>query len=250
MLNKSELEDIQNIESKYYMKPIIESINSDISKNNIKWQEVFDKLYNYLENNKNAVKELTQKRVKEGKITNSEQAIKSIAGGAFSNLIIWVFLKNKELNYIKENIFITSNIRRIKEWKNLFLIKVGEETQKPDVDLVIYSLNSNNNLHKCMILSLKTSLRERAGQTYKWKLLMEIANEKSKLKDKYDISYNPPVLPLVCFATVNFYNEINNPQNRGMFKFFDCAFIGKNIEKKDFIKPLSYIIEYVNKELL
>ena len=250
MLNKSELDDIQNIESKYYMKPIIEAINLDISKNNIKWHEVFDKLYNYLENNKNAVKELTQKRVKEGKITNSEQAIKSIAGGSFSNLIVWVFLKNKELNNIKENIFITSNIRRIKEWKNLFLIKVGEETQKPDVDLVIYSLNSNNNLHKCMILSLKTSLRERAGQTYKWKLLMEIAKEESKLKDKYDISYNPPVLPLVCFATVNFYNEINNPQNRGMFKFFDCAFIGKNIEKKDFIKPLSYIIEYVNKELL
>lgn len=249
MLNKTELNDIQNIESKYYMKPIIESINLDISKNNVKWNEVFDKLYNYLENNKNTVKKLTQKRVKEGKITNSEQAIKSIAGGAFSNLIVWVFLKNKERNYIKENIFITSNIRRIKEWQNLFLIKVGEETQKPDVDLVIYSLNSNNQLHKCMILSLKTSLRERAGQTYKWKLLMEIAKEESKLKDKYDITYNPPVLPLVCFATVNFYNEINNPQNRGMFKFFDCAFIGKNIEKKDFIKPLSYIIEYVNKEL-
>lgn len=249
MLNKTELNDIQNIESKYYMKPIIESINLDISKNNVKWNEVFDKLYNYLENNKNAVKELTQKRVKEGKIINSEQAIKSIAGGAFSNLIVWVFLKNKERNYIKENIFITSNIRRIKEWQNLFLIKVGEETQKPDVDLVIYSLNSNNQLHKCMILSLKTSLRERAGQTYKWKLLMEIAKEESKLKNKYDITYNPPVLPLVCFATVNFYNEINNPQNRGMFKFFDCAFIGKNIEKKDFIKPLSYIIEYVNKEL-
>lgn len=96
MLNNIELKDIQNIESKYYMKPIIESINLDISKNNIKLNEVFDKLYNYLENN----------------------------------------------------------------------------------------------------------------------------------------------------------NEINNPQNRGMFKFFDCAFIGKNIEHKDFIKPLSYIIEYVNKELL
>ena len=249
MLNIIELNDIQNIESKYYMKPIIDAINLDILKNNLKWHEVFDRLYNYLENNKDTVKELTQKRVKEGKIINSEQAIKSIAGGAFSNLIIWVFLKNKENNYIKENIFITSNIIRIKEWQKLFLIKVGEETQKPDVDLVIYSLNSNNDLNKCLILSLKTSLRERAGQTYKWKLLMEIAKEESKLKDKYDISYNPPVLPLVCFATVNFYNEINNPQNRGMFKFFDCAFIGKNIETKDFIKPLSYIIEYVNKEL-
>lgn len=115
MLNIIELNDIQNIESKYYMKPIIDAINLDISKNNLKWHEVFDRLYNYLENNKYTVKELTQKRVKEGKIKNSEQAIKSIEGGAFSNLIIWVFLKNKENNYIKENIFITSNIRRIKE---------------------------------------------------------------------------------------------------------------------------------------
>ena len=98
MLNIIELNNIQNIESKYYMKPIIDAINLDISKNNLKWHEVFDRLYNYLENNKDTVKELTQKRVKEGKIKNSEQAIKSIAGGAFSNLIIWVFLKNKENN--------------------------------------------------------------------------------------------------------------------------------------------------------
>lgn len=35
MLNKTELNDIQNIESKYYMKPIIESINLDISKKKI-----------------------------------------------------------------------------------------------------------------------------------------------------------------------------------------------------------------------
>ena len=39
-------------------------------------------------------------------------------------------------------------------------------------------------------LSLKTSLREKTGQTYKWKLLMEIANAESAIKDKYDISYH------------------------------------------------------------
>ncbi len=75
-------------------------------------------------------------------------------------------------------------------------------------------------LKKCLILSLKTSLRERATQTYKWKLLMEIAYSDSKLKEKYDIVYDPPILPLVCFATINFYNEIDRPQQRGMFKFF------------------------------
>ena len=79
---------------------------------------------------------------------------------------------------------------------------------------------------------------------------MEIANADSHIKEKYNISYNPPVLPFVCFATVNFYDEINNPQHKGMFKFFDCAFIGKNIETEEFIKPLSYIIEYVNENLI
>ncbi len=50
------------------------------------------------------------------------------------------------------------------------------------------------------------------------KKIKELLTE-SILKEKYNISYNPPILPLVCFATVNFYNEINNPQHRGMFKF-------------------------------
>ena len=89
-------------------------------------------------------------------------------------------------------------------------ITVDGETQKPDCDLIIYSLKENQDLKKCIILSLKTSLRERAGQTYKWKLLMEIATTENSIKKKYNISYNPDEMPIVCFATVNFYNEINS----------------------------------------
>jgi len=37
-------------------------------------------------------------------------------------------------------------------------LEILKETQKPDVDLVIYSLDSTDNLKKCLILSLKTSL--------------------------------------------------------------------------------------------
>ncbi len=103
-------------------------------------------------------------------------------------------------------------------------------------------------LSKCIILSLKTSLRERAGQTYKWKLLMEIATSDNPIKDKYKIYYNVLEIPIVCFATINFYNEINNPQHRGMFKFFDKAFIAKNIQT-DFISHLSEIVEFVNEKL-
>lgn len=249
MLSKIEIKTLQEIESKYYMQPMIAKINADISTKTLSFQEIFNHLYGYLVDCKDEVDNLIQKRIQKGEIKDASQARKSIAGSAFSNLIIWVFLKNKEQGRVKQNIFITSKISSIPQWQDLFYIKVGEETQKPDVDLVIYSLNSNAKLHKCLILSLKTSLRERAGQTYKWKLLMEVANTETSIKEKYDISYNPPILPLVCFATVNFYNEINNPQHKGMFKFFDCAFIGKNIQTGDFIKPLSCLIDYISEKL-
>lgn len=249
MLNDNELKILQEIESKYYMQPMIAKMNTDISSKTFNLREIFNHLYSYLVDCKDEVEALIQIRIQKGEIKDANQARKSIAGSAFLNLIVWVFLKNKAQNTISQNIFITSKISSIPQWQDLFYIKVGEETQKPDVDLVIYSLDSNAKLHKCLILSLKTSLRERAGQTYKWKLLMEIANAESSIKEKYDISYNPPILPLVCFATVNFYNEINNPQHRGMFKFFDCAFIGKNIQTGDFIKPLSYLIDYIGEEL-
>jgi type II restriction enzyme len=91
-------------------------------------------------------------------------------------------------------------------------------------------------------------LRERANQTYKWKLLLEIATTNNPIKDKYNISYLLDKMPLVCFATVNFYNEINNPQHRGMFKFFDKSFIGKPINA-DFIETLSSLIDFANEKL-
>jgi len=141
------------------------------------------------------------------------------------------------------------------------------EQQKPDCDLIIYSyhtsakISDGNNQEipypKCIILSLKTSLRERASQTYKWKLLLEIANDHgSKIKEKYGINYNVPEIPLICFVTVNFYNEINNPQQRGMLKFFDKAFLAKKLDNEketdlnrqksqDFIRPLSELVDFV-----
>lgn len=249
MLNKIEIKTLREIENKYYMQPMLESIIKDLKNNKLNLQEVFNNLYGYLLNSKEAVEKLLKERVNRNEIKDISQARKSIAGSAFSNLIIWVFLKNKESKNIDKDIFITNKISQIPHFKDLFYIKVGEETQKPDVDLVIYRLDSKQNLASCLILSLKTSLRERAGQTYKWKLLMEIANTESSIKEKYNISYNPPIQPLVCFATVNFYNEINNPQHRGMFKFFDCAFIGKNIQTGDFIKPLSYMLDYIREQL-
>jgi type II restriction enzyme len=171
----------------------------------------------------------------------------------------------------------------VRGFEEISTIRLGDgERQKPDCDLIIYSYRKNvkelqsrdssdleESYPKCIILSLKTSLRERAAQTYKWKLLLEIANDGgSRIREKYGITYNIPEIPLICFVTINFYDEINSPQQRGMLKFFDRAFLAKRVDRqleenlatinreentalekqkpKEFISPLSELVDFVN----
>lgn len=241
---------LSEIEKSFYMLPVIKRFQKIISQENgnLKaWRNLFDLIYNVLIESKNEVENILDKRKKEGKIKDIRQAMKSIAGHAFSSSIIYIFLNNKIIGNIKPEIFITSKKSQVKNFDEIVTINVDGETQKPDADLIIYS-QKQNRVKSCIILSLKTSLRERAGQTYKWKLLMEIATSKNPIKDRYNISYKSKTMPLICFATANFYSEINNPQHKGMFKFFDKAFIAKPI-KNNFISPLSEIVDFVNQAL-
>lgn len=246
-LTEEEKEDLQQIERTYYMRPILNKIENLIENGTINWRTAFNKIHDVMLESENEVRRILENRKEKKEIKDISQAMKSVAGNAFSNCIIYLFLKNKIEGYIQPYIYITSKKSRIKGFENIATINVGEETQKPDADIVIYTKN-NNTIDKCIILSLKTSLRERAGQTYKWKLLMEIATTDNPIKDKYNISYNVSEIPIICFATVNFYNEINNPQHKGMFKFFDMAFIAKEINV-NFISPLSNLIDFANKKL-
>jgi len=253
MLNKEENKTLESIKANPYMQKTIALVDNFVenhaSKNKkVAYLVVFDEVFRILNEAKSFVDEYLADRKAKGEIKDEKQALKSIAGNSFSSALVYIFLKNKELNNIREDIFITSQLSKIPSFKEVSVINVDGETQKPDCDLVIYSLNADETLKKCMILSLKTSLRERAGQTYKWKLLMEIATSDNSIKDKYNIDYNPEKMPLVAFATVNFYNEINNPQHRGMFKFFDKSFIAKNVDA-DFIARMSTLPNYVNEKL-
>jgi type II restriction enzyme len=243
---------LKTIRENPYMKRTLDLIEERVSKSKLKpkdaYKSVFDDLCEILNEAKTFVDGYLTDRKKKGEITDEKQAIKSIAGNSFSQALIFIFLKNKELENIRDDIFITSQTSKVPSFDKISVIDVDGETQKPDCDLVIYSLNEDQTLKKCMILSLKTSLRERASQTYKWKLLMEIATSDNVIREKYNISYSPKILPKICFATVNFYDEINQPQHRGMFKFFDQSFIAKHI-KADFIARLSSLPDYVNKSL-
>ena len=253
MLSKEENKVLDGIKATPYMEKTIALVEEFVEKhtsNSIKiaYLVVFDEIFRILNEAKPFVDNYLSERKTKGEIKDEKQALKSIAGNSFSLTLIYIFLKNKEIGNIRDHIFITSQTSKVPSFKEVSIINVDGETQKPDCDLVIYSLNEDNSLKKCMILSLKTSLRERAGQTYKWKLLMEIATFDNPIKEKYNINYNPEKMPLVAFATVNFYNEINSPQHRGMFKFFDKSFIAKNIDA-DFIERMSTLPKFVNENL-
>lgn len=83
MLNESELKTLQNIESKYYMQPMLKAIKADLDTQKITLQSCFNHLYEYLVVSKQQVENLIQARIAKGEITDASQARKSIAGGAF-----------------------------------------------------------------------------------------------------------------------------------------------------------------------
>lgn len=272
--NSQENELIETINKAYYMQPVISKIDAILAIQDVEiYQNAFNHLYEVIQGSQEEVEKIIEQRKFQGLIKDEKQTAKAVVGNIFPYAVIYIFLKNKEIKNIDQHIYITNKKSTIQGFEDISTIKLGDgEQQKPDCDLIIYSYttsskvsdgNNEENLYpKCIILSLKTSLRERAAQTYKWKLLLEIANDHgSKIKEKYGITYNVREIPLICFVTVNFYNEINNPQQRGMLKFFDKAFLAKNLneetqvnEKKidlnrqksqTFISPLSELVDFV-----
>jgi len=254
ILNKNEAGLLKVLSKTYYMQSIQARIDDrvrQLGKGKTGWQKVLDHLNEILREAQNDVEKILDVRIASGETSDKSQAYKSIAKNAFSNAITYIFVQNKFYGNVSERIFITNKKSVIPGFEKVFTINVGKEAQEPSMDLILYSLKENSELNKCIILSLKTSLLERADQIHEWKLLMELAMSNCKVRDKYTISYHSPTIPLVCFVTIDSYNEINNPQHRGMFKFFDRAFIGKPIDSTatSFISPLSSLIDFANEQL-
>jgi type II restriction enzyme len=252
-LNKYESSFLEKVLVNQYMKPIQKRVDSWVEKSGNSqsgWKMVFDHLDEILRDVKDDLDEILNIRLASGKISDKKQAIRSISGNLFANTIIYVFIQNKLVGNISEDIFI-NNKSVAPDFEELFTISIGEQLEKLNINLVIYSRKENSESNKCIALFPLQSDGNQFKKAYKWKLLMEIAMSDCAVRDKYAISYAPSTVPLVCFITLNFYNEINNPQHRGMFKFFDRAFIGKPIDPQatNFISPLSSLIEFVNEKL-
>ena len=214
------------------------------------YRKILSHLSSIMRSAQDNVEAIIQSRVDSGEISNADQARKSTAGNIFQQMIAYTFAKNIVLGNITGNLTVTMSTANILD--EYATIKVGEDSQKPDSDVLIY--DEDDTASPIMNFSCKTSCRERAGQTYKWKLLSDLAScdcEHKEGNDKcpvniYQLDYSLRRKIKVCFVTADFYDEISQPQIAAMFNFFDYSYIAKPTSSITTIKPLETVIDDIN----
>lgn len=214
------------------------------------YRKILSHLSSIMRSAQDNVEAIIQSRVDSGEISNADQARKSTAGNIFQQMIAYTFAKNIVLGNITGNLTVTMSTANILD--EYATIKVGEDSQKPDSDVLIY--DEDDTASPIMNFSCKTSCRERAGQTYKWKLLSDLAScdcEHKEGNDKcpvniYQLDYSLRRKIKVCFVTADFYDEISQPQIAAMFNFFDYSYVAKPTSSITTIKPLETVIDDIN----
>ena len=205
---------------------------------------ILDYLDEILKNSEPAVMNIARQTSKDLK-----QVRVSVAGNNYQALVAFALMENVLVGNLP-NLHIIVKPKQHPIIKQYGIIKVGEQTQKPDIDILIHSDKPKSPL---VICSCKTSLRERAGQTYRWKLLLDLATANPKHLKKYpdcpinrlNIQYNQDRKVYVVLITADFYNEARQPQQKGMFEFFDGVFLSK--QSKSEVNSLREIIKWLNK---
>lgn len=189
-------------------------------------------------------------RIDSGAITDPNQARKAAAGNLFQQFLAYALAKNIIIGNITSHVSITMSPKTLVD--KFAAINVGDDVLKPDADVLVYC--DDNDFSPIMVFSCKTSLRERAGQTYKWKLLCDLAtckcdhitNNNDCPVTRYHLNYAPERKIETCFATADFYNELNNPQIVAMLSFFDHSYIAKPVARNEKIRPLESVIDDIN----
>jgi len=247
-------DSMNSILSRTYWYPTLKAFNKKLDEimyaKHTNKKEALIEILNHLDeillNSEHDVMKIIKKRKKDVKQTRV-----SVAGNNFQALIAHSLMAN----VIARNLPPINIVLKPKEHviaNKYTTIKINGETQKPDMDILIYQDKPKTPI---IICSCKTSLRERAGQTYRWKLLVDLATaDPEHLKkypdcpiNKYEIEYQSDRKIYMLMITADLYNEVSQPQQRGMFMFFDKAFIANNKGRKLplNVQPLSKIIEYL-----
>jgi type II restriction enzyme len=207
--------------------------------------QVLSSLTCILTNSQISVDTYIQGKIQSGRISDGAQARKSAAGNIYQQLVAYALAKNIEVGNLSNNLHITLSAKDLMD--KYAAIKIGDDIQKPDADVILYSDNNQNS--PITIISCKTSCRERAGQTYKWKLLCDLAicnctfinNNQNCPITRLSISYTPQKQIKVYFVTADIHDELNQPQIYGMFNIFDGAYVS-DASKTSHAKNLENII--------
>ena len=215
-------------------------------------ESILDYLERIIQDSKEGVKEIQRERVARGEISDTRQSDVSIAGNNYQALVAYSLEINRIVGNIPSSLKIAfggKGKRKHPMIEKYATIEVAKgESQKPDVDVLVFKEGPQTPI---IIYSCKTSLRERAGQTYRWKLLMDLArckctHEESCPLVKYQLRYPEQREILVGLITANFYEEREKPQQRGMFTFFDYVYVSRPIQPFYKVQRLSKIISDLN----
>lgn len=240
MLHENE-RTFNDIADRYYFEPIRSNFEEKV--NEVGIEAALSCLTEIMRSSERAVGDLIRNRIQQGEIADFSQASKAVAGNGFQGLVAYALIYLQRHGAISDQLVITLKPKRHPLIERYASIQVGDDVQKPDVDLMIYHKTELAN-KPVLIFSMKTSLRERVGQTYKWKLLMDIASSSDcmEVKSKYGLSFQMIADFRVGLITTNFYNEITQPQQIGMLNFFDYVYLTKSGEFQSPIMPFSQII--------
>lgn len=245
-----------------YLKPTIAEFNNKLKElmdNGLSDREaliaVLDHLTEIMRNSQEHVEKIIQGKITTGEIRDASQSRVAVAGNNFQRLIIYALI----LNILRDNlppVMVAFRPKQSKKYRKILekytKITIGDEIQKPDVDIMVTEPNNENT--PVVIYSCKTSLRERAGQTYKWKLLYDMATAKCRYNKEYhdcfvkqyNMEFRGKKKVLVGFITADFYDEVTSPQHRGILSFFDFSYVSKPNVSFEKVKTLSKIIDDLN----
>lgn len=226
-----------------------ENANEDIA-TRTSFIRILPCLHDVMRSAQDRVEEYIQSKVTSGEITNADQARKSAAGNIFQQFFAYTLAKNIVHGNITVPVVVTTSVKNI--INEYAAIQVDDDIQFPDSDVIVYSSLDENS--PILNFSCKTSCRERAGQTYKWKLLCDLATCHCDHMEgnvncpatRYRLRYVPTQPIITCFVTADFYSELNNPQISGLFHFFDYSYIAKQQSPDKRIQPLQTIIHDIN----
>lgn len=263
MNNKKNIKDciklINYLEKKAYFSVVakifsskLESLTDSAKSKKEATLLILSELESILTTARDQVEKVITKRIQSGKIRNANQARKAAAGNLFQQLVAYSLAKNVIIGNITAPVTISLSGKNNALLKEYASIKVGDDIQSPDSDVLIYI--DDDSPYPIINLSCKTSCRELAGQTYKWKILSDLAICNCSYKNtcsecpinKYELDYNKERDILIYFVTADLYKEINNPQIKGMFKFFDASYITKIKSENLSVNPFHKIVDQIN----